>query len=78
MKYVYFENTYMSVDDNGNDFITIDGYPEDDNAEGTVIAVVFCTPHKDIVVDYHHNEYRGNTIVNELIEQSKQILLKED
>lgn len=74
--YVSFENTYGDVDENGNAFITIDGYPEDDNEEGTVIATVFLTPHKDFVVDFHNNGYRLNEDVLNLIEDSKKQLLE--
>ena len=72
--FVSFENSY-SGEENGNRFITIDGFPIDENEEGEVVAVVWCTPHNDIVVDWHNNGYRLNTHCLELIEESKRILL---
>lgn len=77
-KYVFFENTYGDTDENGNRFITIDGYPLDENAEGTVIATVFITPKGDFVTSWNHNDYRMNTTVLELIEDAKNQLLKGD
>ena len=72
--YVSFENTYGDFDEDGNEFITIDGYPADENEEGTVIATVFITPSGDLVTDFHHNGYRLNEEVKKLIEASKETL----
>lgn len=72
-KLVSFENTYQGEED-GNRFVCIDGYPEDENASGEVIAMVWQTPHGDFVVDWHDNAYRDNEYVKELIEEGKKIL----
>ena len=77
MKYIAFENTYSGTDENGNGFVCIDGYPEDENAEGTVIAEVFMTMHGDIAVSWHHNAYRDDSVVLELIEDSKRRLYEQ-
>lgn len=74
-KYVSFENTYNTIDENGNKAIYIDGYPANEDLPGTVIAVVYLTPHGDFVVDYHHNEYREHPTVSELIKDAKERLL---
>lgn len=71
----FFENTYGDKDEDGNDFITIDGYPADENAEGTVIVTIYLTPKGDFVTAWHRNDYRMNNQVLELIENSKAILL---
>lgn len=75
-KIVDFENTYRGEEE-GNQFICIDGYPEDENEQGEVVAMVWMTPHGDIVVDWHDNAFRGNESVLELIEDSKKELLEE-
>ena len=73
---VDFENSYGDVED-GNEFICIDGYPADENAEGEVVAKVWKTKHGDIIVDWHDNGYRLNKQVLELIEDSKRQLIGE-
>ncbi len=75
--YVEFENNYGDTDDDGNEYICIDGYPKDEGgneAEGTVIAIVYKTPHGDFVTSWHHNGYRANKTVLELIEDAKERL----
>lgn len=54
--------------------ITIDGYPEDENEEGRVVAVVWLTKHGDIIVDWHDNGYRMNANVLALIKESREKL----
>lgn len=68
VKLVDFENNYRGEED-GNRFVCIDGYPAG-NGEGHVVAMVWKTPHGDIVVDWHDNAYRMNTAVLELIEDA--------
>jgi hypothetical protein len=41
---------------------------------GEVVAMVWITKHKDIIVDWHNNGYRLNETVLELIEDSKKEL----
>lgn len=67
---VYFENTYGDTDERGNKFVCIDGFPDDDNGEGRVVATVFLTPHNDIVVDWHDNGYRLDETVLTLVDQA--------
>lgn len=45
----------------------IDGYPEDENAEGQVVAKVIKSKSGDIITVWQLNEYRLNKTVNELI-----------
>lgn len=82
MELVYFENSYWEdytteANIDSEDVlasISIDGFPEDPNESGEVIATVWITKHKDIVVNWHNNAYRMNEIVLELIEDSKRML----
>lgn len=79
MKMVYFENNYLedysiSKDEDALASISIDGFPEDENESGEVVAMVWITKHKDIIVDWHNNGYRLNDSVLELIEESKKEL----
>ena len=73
-KLVSFENSYRGEED-GNSFIAIDGFPDDENEEGEVVAIVWCTPHNDIVISWNNNAYRLNETVLNLIEESKRELL---
>ena len=82
MKLVCFENTYWedySIDKEEDALasICIDGFPYDENEEGQVVAKVWITKHKDIIVDWHHNGYRMNETVLELIKEAKEKLLEE-
>ena len=82
MELVYFENSYwedysVNKEEDALASIYIDGYPYDENAEGQVVAKVWITQHKDIFVDWHHNGYRMNETVLELIEESKKKLKEE-
>lgn len=74
-EYVYFENTYTGFDEDGNAFVCIDGYPANEDLSGTVIVVVYLTPHRDFVTDWHRNDYRGDAVVLELVNESKRILI---
>ena len=74
-RYVFFENTHGDCDEDGNEFIIINGHPADKNEEGAVIATVFITPSGDLVTDFHHNGYRLNKEVKKLIEESKETLV---
>lgn len=82
MELVYFENQYWedyTVEPNRDSedalaSIFIDGFPEDANESGEVVAKVWITRHKDIIVDWHNNAYRMNDTVLELIEDSKRLL----
>ena len=82
MELVYFENSYwedysVNKQEDALASICIDGHPHDENAEGQVVAKVWITKHKDIIVDWHHNGYRMNETVLELIEESKKKLKEE-
>lgn len=54
--------------------VTIDGYPEDENESGEVIAVVYITAHGDYVVHWVNRIYQFTPQVLEMVEESKQIL----
>lgn len=81
--YVSFENTYiMGKADLESDCPAlacgaIDGYPADENGQGTVICNVWLLPNNQFLVDWHHNGYRMNTQVLDLIETTKRALLGE-
>ena len=78
MKYVDFTNEYCIdytqevITDNDDKLreIYIDGYPEDPNEEGTVIATVVLTKHRDLIINWHDNGYKMNDTVNNLIQES--------
>lgn len=82
MELVYFENSYWEdytvVENRDSEdvlmSISIDGFPEDDSKSGEVIAKVWLTKHRDIVVDWHNNMYRMNDTVLKLVEDSKKVL----
>lgn len=74
-RFVCFENHESGIDELGNKYICIDGYPADENGFGAVVAEVFLTPHRDFVVAWHDNGYRFNKLVLEAIEDSKTRLL---
>ena len=65
--YVTFDCTHSDVDENNNLTFYIDGFPEDENAEGTVIATVTLTDSHDIYTDWHYNSYRLNPQVRKLL-----------
>lgn len=82
---VTFENSYMqSPEQLKNDpfaqgalaCITIDGFPKNDDAEGQVVCVVWLTKAGGFIVDWHHNGYRMNDTVLELIRDSKNKLME--
>lgn len=81
-KYVDFENTFSGEED-ANEFTTIDGWPAEDYDEdgneipGSVIANVWITPNNDVVVDWHHPEYKTNPVVLELIDETINDMLSE-
>lgn len=78
---VSFENNYILTK---KDFwesegdivasITIDGYPEDENEPGEVVAVVYITTHEDYVVHWVNRIYQFTPQVLELVDESKKIL----
>lgn len=84
--YVSFECTHI-VESDQNDpderhsiaYADIDGYPADEYEEGTVICRVWSLKEKEgiyptYIVDWHHNGYRMNKEVLELIESAKKKL----
>lgn len=75
-KMVYFECVYDFVDEYGNDQYCIDGYPEDENGFGKVIATIVKTKHNDIAVVWHDNGYRFNDSVCNIIKETKERILK--
>lgn len=86
-EYVSFECTQID-EANQNDpnernalaYADIDGYPRDEDAEGTVICRVWLL--KEIstdgslsyIVDWHYDEYRADDSVNELIREAEKDL----
>lgn len=54
--------------------VTIDGYPEDENEPGEVIAVVYITTHGDHVIHWANRIYQWTPQVIELVDESKKIL----
>ena len=78
MEFTYFENsTEMGKEDmDALASITIDGFPPDEDKEGGVVAEVILTKRRSIVVSWHHNGYRGNKQVQELIEDSRAKLIQ--
>jgi hypothetical protein len=85
MEYVDFNNDYCvdyaygkpSDDDDKLREVYIDGYPENPDEEGTVIAKVILTKHRDVIIDWHHNGYRMNETVKNLIRESI-VIIKDD
>lgn len=78
---VFFENNYVQTkeafEENEGDIIasiTIDGYPEDENEPGEVIAVVYITTHGDYVVHWANRIYQWTPRVVKMVEESKKIL----
>ena len=78
---VFFENDYFQTKEafgeSDGDIvasITIDGYPEDENEPGEVIAVVYITTHGDYVVHWANRIYQWTPQVVEMVEESKKIL----
>lgn len=49
----------------------IDGYPAGEDAQGAVVATVSLTRSGDVVVDWHHNGYRLNGSVLDLVTKAK-------
>lgn len=81
-KLVSFENCFFEGPQDNKEqnpdvlaSITIDGYPEDINASGEVVAVVYITQHGDIITSWHDNAYSLNEYVLELVEDSKKTLI---
>lgn len=84
--YVSFECTHFEeADPSGQDerhalaYADIDGHPADENAEGMVICRVWLLKGKDgiypkYLVDWHHNGYRMNESVLELVKTAKKNL----
>lgn len=66
-KYVSFDCSHSNTDKNNNLTFYIDGFPEDENEEGAVIATVTLTKSDDIYTDWHYNGYRFNDDVNRII-----------
>ena len=54
----YIEESWKYHEDDTLLRVYIDGYPEDNTKSGTVIATVSLTRRKDLVVDWHRNDYR--------------------
>lgn len=76
MDYVSFEFVHIEdmTTDEKDDCVFkgfIDGYPSDENEEGTVIATVSISYSGDIVIDWHHNGYRANGTVLGLIKEAR-------
>lgn len=81
--YVSFECTHFAEADQDNPdehhalaYADIDGYPADEDAEGTVICRVWLLKEKSgiypkYLVNWHHNGYRMNKSVLELVNVAK-------
>ncbi len=88
MDYVSFECTHFAEADQGDPderqavaYADIDGYPADENKEGTVICRVWLMKEKSgiyptYLVDWHHNGFRMDKTVLELIDEAKKDLVK--
>lgn len=84
--YVSFECThFVQAEQNNPDehqavaYAEIDGYPADENPEGTVICRIWLMKEKQgiyptYLVDWHHNGYRTNEEVKNLIKEAKKDL----
>lgn len=73
-----FECVYGNKDKDGNLYMTIDGYPDNEHASGNTVAAVYLTPHGDFVTHFNpldSGDYTENNVVKELIEQAKKDLL---
>ena len=68
LDYTSFECNHSEQDERGNTIYFIDGYPNDENEEGTVIATIILSKHNDLIFDWHHNGYRMNKDVLEIID----------
>jgi len=70
---------YFKPQENSNFLasITVDWFPQEPDKEGKVIAEVKLTKQGKIVVDWQENKYKENKTVLDLIEKSKEELLKE-
>ncbi|WP_270368267.1 hypothetical protein [Eubacterium ramulus] len=73
----YIEESWKYHEDDTLLRVYIDGYPEDNTKSGTVIAIVSLTRRKDLVVDWHRNDYRLNENVKALIDETKIMLLQQ-
>ena len=83
-EYVCFECTHVEGpdridEDNRNAALAcayIDGYPKDKHTDGTVICTVWLTTEMKFIVDWHHNGYRLNQAVLDLISGVKGDLMR--
>lgn len=73
----YIEESWKYHEDDTLLRVCIDGYPEDNTKSGTVIVTVSLTRRKDLVVDWHQNDYRLNENVKALIDETKIMLLQQ-
>lgn len=73
----YIEESWKYHEDDTLLRVYIDGYPKDNTKSGTVIATVSLTRRKDLVVDWHRNDYRLNENVKALIDETKIMLLQQ-
>ena len=82
--YVYFECTHVEgpnqIDEENREAAIacayIDGYPADQDKDGTVICTVWLTAEKKFIVNWHHNGYRMNSGVLDLITGVKGDLMR--
>lgn len=73
-----FECVHGDKDIDGNLYMTIDGYPDNECESGNIVATVYLTPHGDFVTHFNSldsGDYTKNNVVRELIEQAKKDLL---
>ena len=54
----------------------IDGYPMGEDPQGTVVCDVWLTKSREFIVDWHHNGYRTDPSVLELIRDVQAQLLE--
>ena len=78
---IYFENDFFQTKkdflENDGDLvasITINGYPEDENEPGEVVAVIYITTHGDYVIHWVNRIYQWKPQIIEMIDESKKIL----
>ncbi len=80
--YITFENTYIeNKSELGDDCpalacTAIDGYPDGEDGQGTVICNVWMLEDHRFLIDWHHNGYRTHETVLALIEDAKKTMLE--
>lgn len=76
---VNFEFNHMDSEPENNILAQayIDGYPENENAEGAVVAKVILTEKYELITVWQLNAYRLNDAVLALIDEAKYTLIED-